>query len=294
MSSPVFEFTADHKEQFLRDGYLILPGFFSTSEAAALKQHADVLLRDFSLDGHPLTRFVAGDTLGDADSATAAIESKRVNDAYFLDSATKVSYFFEQGAFDSQTGALTVPKERAVNKVGHALHELDQVFKEFTFAPRVLSVVNGLGLFEDPRCLQSMLIFKHPRIGGSVPGHQDSTFLYTNPLSAVGLWFALEDCTKTNGCLEFVPGSHKVKPITTRMIRKRDGSVGTEFVEVEPQPNEPPASDVVYEDKDYVVAEVPAGTLVLIHGSIVHRSAPNLSDKSRYIYTFHMIEGAAE
>lgn len=41
--------------------------------------------------------------------------------------------------------------------------------------------------------------------------HQDSTFLYTEPLSATGFWFALEDCTNENGCLWFVPGSHKGK-----------------------------------------------------------------------------------
>lgn len=46
-----------------------------------------------------------------------------------------------------------------------------------------------------------MLIFKHKSVGGAVPAHQDGTFLYTDPPSAVGLWFALEDCTPDNGCL---------------------------------------------------------------------------------------------
>lgn len=32
---------------------------------------------------------------------------------------------------------------------------------------------------------------------------------------------------------------------------------------------------------------------MLIHGSVVHKSAPNYSAKSRYIYTFHVIEGQA-
>lgn len=34
--------------------------------------------------------------------------------------------------------------------------------------------------------------------------------------------------------------------------------------------------------------------LVLIHGSVIHRSERNLSDKSRFIYTFHCIEGSAD
>ena len=40
--------------------------------------------------------------------------------------------------------------------------------------------------------------------------------------------------------------------------------------------------------------EVKAGSLVVIHGSVIHKSAPNFSDKSRYIYTFHVIEGTAK
>lgn len=42
-----------------------------------------------------------------------------------------------------------------------------------------------------------------------VTPHQDSTFLYTDPPTAVGLWFPLVDVTLDNGCLWFIPGSHK-------------------------------------------------------------------------------------
>ena len=38
--------------------------------------------------------------------------------------------------------------------------------------------------------------------------HQDSTFLYTDPPSVIGLWLALEDATVENGCLFSQPGSH--------------------------------------------------------------------------------------
>jgi phytanoyl-CoA hydroxylase len=42
---------------------------------------------------------------------------------------------------------------------------------------------------------------------------------------------------------------------------------------------------------DYRPGEVKAGTLVLIHGNLLHRSEKNLSQKGRIIYTFHIIEG---
>jgi ectoine hydroxylase-related dioxygenase (phytanoyl-CoA dioxygenase family) len=36
------------------------------------------------------------------------------------------------------------------------------------------------------------------------------------------------------------------------------------------------------------------GSLVVIHGSVVHRSDANLSDHSRWAYTFHLVEGKAK
>lgn len=44
-------------------------------------------------------------------------------------------------------------------------------------------------------------------------------------------------------------------------------------------------------DEDYVPGEVKAGSLVVIHGNILHKSEKNLSQKGRIIYTFHVIEG---
>lgn len=42
-----------------------------------------------------------------------------------------------------------------------------------------------------------------------VTPHQDSTFLYTEPPSTIGFWFPLVDVGLRNGCLWFIPGSHK-------------------------------------------------------------------------------------
>jgi len=39
--------------------------------------------------------------------------------------------------------------------------------------------------------------------------HQDATYLACKPPRIVGVWFALEDATVDNGCLWFIPGSHK-------------------------------------------------------------------------------------
>lgn len=55
--------------------------------------------------------------------------------------------------------------------------------------------------------------------------HQDSTFLYTNPMSCIGLWLALEDANKDNGCLWAIKGIHK-QGLSRRFKRLPEGGVG--------------------------------------------------------------------
>jgi phytanoyl-CoA hydroxylase len=109
----------------------------------------------------------------------------------------------------------------------------------------------------------------------------------TNPAQ-----YALEDATASNGCLSFLPGSHKNSPICKRFVRKENNS-GTEFIDNAGA--QFPAGDKYSTDGErkgeYKLGEVKAGTLVLIHGNLLHKSEKNTSEKGRIIYTFHVIEG---
>lgn len=181
-----------------------------------------------------------------------------------------------------------------MNKIGHNL-TLDALFDSFTFSPDVVSLARDLGFHRDPLVCQTMCICKQREIGGKVGSHADSPFLYTTPLSALGLWFALEDCTPTNGCLSFVPGSHKTNPITERLERVPGGGTAMKTCEVqECDKDKPTGTDWDAPGVNWVSMPCEAGDLVLIHGSVVHRSEKNTSSKSRFIYTFHLVEGAAE
>lgn len=82
-------------------------------------------------------------------------------------------------------------------------------------------LATDLGYFS-PIVLQSMYIFKQPKIGGKVRPHQDSTFIHTVPNTTIGFWMALEDATKENGCLWAIPGSQK-DPIKRRFVLSADG-----------------------------------------------------------------------
>ncbi|KAJ1809065.1 hypothetical protein LPJ75_004460, partial [Coemansia sp. RSA 2598] len=286
-------FSKEHQLEFARNGCAVIKDFVSAEEVAALRRCTSALLEAFDPSDHPLTTFETGSR-----------EDRHIGDKYFFDSSDRVSYFFDEDAVSE--GKLVVDKQRAVNKIGHGLHIREPLFAKLTHSDRVKEIAEKLG-YEDPRVLQSMVIFKQPRIGGAVPLHQDSSFLFTRPLSACGFWIALEDCTVTNGCLEVVLGSHRYSPVTRRFVRKQESTVlasgesvpdGTEFVSVEPafslfppvrdcgqarpEPMPDPQSD------ECRPLEVSAGSLVLIHGQLLHRSSHNYSDRSRWIYTFHI------
>ena len=91
------------------------------------------------------------------------------------------------------------------------------MFDAFSRQPVIAEAAASIG-FTDPKLLQSMYIFKQPHIGGEVTCHQDSTFLYTDPMTVVGFWVALEDATLENGCLWAQPGGH-LGPLRKRFVR---------------------------------------------------------------------------
>ena len=205
-------------------------------------------------------------------------DQAQLQDSYFIESGDKIRFFLENDAFDA-SGKLRQSKEHSLNKMGHAMHDLDPEFDAFSRTPELAEVAMRIGL-EDPVLLQSMYIFKPPRIGGEVVCHQDSTYIYTEPESCVGFWFALEDATLENGCMQFIPGAHRM-PLRQRNYRRADGTLVTETLDDTPWPEE-----------RRVAAEAPAGTLVVFDGRAPHLSAANRSDRSRHAYTLHVIDRA--
>ena len=263
----------DQIERYQRDGFLVLPDFASASACAELRDRANQLVDEW-------------EPTGDRTVFTTD-QQERVSNHEFLSSGATTWCFFEQEAF-AEDGSLRQAKRLSINKIGHAMHDLDPVFERFTYTRELAEVAADLGL-DDALVLQSMYIFKQPGIGGEVGCHQDATFLYTEPITVTGFWFAIEDATLENGCLWAAPGGHRQGGL--RQIFKRTGTMtdhdGTVFERLDDTPLPTPPDELV-------PLEVPAGTLVVLHGLLPHWSGPNRSSQSRHAYSVHCISASAE
>ncbi len=254
--------STDQRTAYAEQGFLVLPGFKRPHETAALARRAHELVEAFD-PAQGASRFSTRDR-------------SLLADERLLASAEAMHCFFEEEALDAE-GRLVVPKARSINKIGHAMHDLDPVFSAFSKGPALAELAADLGLAR-PQVWQSMVIFKQPEIGGEVGWHQDASFFETEPVTVTTFWFAIEDATLDNGCLWAEPGSHRGERGTLRERYVHDGGrLRMERLSDRPWPGRDAA----------VPLPVEAGTLIVFHGLLPHCSAPNRSPRSRMAYTLH-------
>jgi phytanoyl-CoA hydroxylase len=257
--------STEQKQQYTKNGYLVLDELFSAELMDKLQKAAGQIVEQFDPDS---TRAVF-----------STQDQSKTRDNYFLDSGDKVRCFFEEDAFDND-GQLKQAKSLSINKIGHALHVLEAEFKAFSHNQTITQIAFDLGLVK-PQIHQSMYIFKQPKIGGVIRWHQDASYFYTDPISVITFWFAVEDATIQNGCLQVqANGENNTEkyPLIEQFKRYADDS--TELVKLNSKPWP--------RDEEALPLEVKKGSLVVFNGLLPHFSAPNLSDKSRHAFTLHM------
>ncbi len=249
-------------------GYLALHGFKPPATLRAATERAHALVEAFE-PGAQSSRFSTRDR-------------SHVASAALLASAHAVHCFFEEEALDD-SGKLTVPKSRSINKIGHALHRLDPVYSAFSHGPELAALAADLGL-QQPQVHQSQIIFKQPHIGGEVGWHQDASFFVTTPQTVTTFWFALEDATLDNGCLWLEPGGHRgPRGVLREQYLCECGQLRMQALDATPWPDA----------RQALALPVPAGTLVCFDGLLPHFSAANRSPHSRLAYTLHITDGRA-
>ena len=251
---------------FAQDGVLVIENFVTPEACTALRTRAEALVQQHApVTGH---------------TVFSAQDQSHAKDAYFEASANSIGVFFEAGAHDAH-GKLQVALGKAVNKLGHAMHDIDPVFDAFSRTADLQSVAASLGL-RDALLVQSMYIFKQPGIGGEVNCHQDSTYLYTEPSSVMGFWFAMEDAHQGNGCLAGIAGSHK-QGLREIFRRNAQGQLALDVLQPE----------LHWDAASAELLEVRQGTLIVFNGLFAHLSSANTSPQSRHAYTLHAVSSQA-
>ncbi|MEM8771990.1 MAG: phytanoyl-CoA dioxygenase family protein [Pseudomonadota bacterium] len=266
-----------------------LDGRLNAKMLSAFDDTGVIILREFAepaacatLRAHTV-QMVERDAPEAAESIFSTKTNSQLSDDYFIKSGGNISFFFEEEtrrvSAQNVSGGDRAKMDR-LNKIGHAMHDLDPVFDAFSRTAKLAAAAASLG-FKDPKLVQSMYIVKPPGIGGEVVCHQDSTYLYTEPQSCVGFWFAIDEATEANGCMEFLPGTHK-GPLRELNSRRTDGKLSTRMIDETPFPEVEP-----------VPAPAMPGDLVIFHGRAPHMSAANRSNEARHAYTLHVVEGSS-
>ena len=160
-----------YDKEYADNGYFVIEGAIAAADLESIMSAAQTIIDDFDVDQHR--------------SVFSTLHRDTERDQYFIDSAEAVHCFLEEDAVD-EDGRLTRAKDLAINKIGHAMHDLIPAFTDFCRLPVFSELLHQIGL-TSPQLWQSMYIFKQPRIGGEVRWHHASTASATTRTLASGV-----------------------------------------------------------------------------------------------------------
>jgi ectoine hydroxylase-related dioxygenase (phytanoyl-CoA dioxygenase family) len=159
------------------------------------------------------------------------------------------------------------------------MHRWDETSLRWMLDSRLGACLTEL-LGREPYAVQTMLYFKPPGARGQAL-HQDQYYLRVQPGTCMAAWMALDPCDEENGCMQVVPGSHKLP-----MLCAQQADVQVSFTSVTvPVPEGMPVVSVLMDP----------GDVLFFNGYLIHGSRPNTSTtRFRRALIGHYIAGEAE
>jgi phytanoyl-CoA hydroxylase len=174
------------------------------------------------------------------------------------------------------------PKENDPLKrypVMHHPHRWDTLTRSYMLDERNRQVMTRL-LGSEPLACQSMVYFKPPGARGQAL-HQDQYYLRVQPGTCMAAWMTLDYVDQDNGCLEIVPGSHKLPTLCV--------------IDADITKSITPVTVPLAEGMEAVPIVMEPGDVLYFNGQVIHGSGPNITkDRFRRVITCHYVEGAAE
>lgn len=162
--------------------------------------------------------------------------------------------------------------------------------------PEIVHKLRSL-IGNDILCWKSNIFKKDPGEAGT-GWHQVETFVVgetttsatpslkyteqtTNPTQELTVWTAFSPAARENGCMRFIPGSHKrwyydeTKAMTLNPENKTHDFFGYDYSELQLDKDWDPNQEEIVE------MEMTAGQFVIFLAKCVHGSLPNVSDRTR-------------
>lgn len=150
-------------------------------------------------------------------------------------------------------------------------------FHDVIWNPRFLVAASQLLGNVSIRFWHDQLFWKPAKQGGVVAWHQDySYWTRTKPLAHLTCWCALDDATVENGCLQYIPGSHKWGLLKKPTLAGNLMGIMDQLTEEQKKAFKP------------VDAEVKAGEAIFHHSLTLHGSGENRSDKPRRAFVINV------
>ena len=144
-----------------------------------------------------------------------------------------------------------------------------QTFLDFCQFPEILDLVEQI-IGPDIVLWGSMLFCKPAGVGRSVPWHQDGQYWPLDPLATVTVRLAIEDSIPENGCMRYIPGSHKSKKLEHHEFSMgTDAVLGQRLAEID---------ESLAKDDILLAGQISIHDVYLIHGSNENRSHLRRSD----------------
>lgn len=148
----------------------------------------------------------------------------------------------------------------------------DPVVREFARHPKMLEIVRGL-IGPRIKVFRDQMLLKPPG-GQAKPVHQDQSYFRVQPVDAlVTAWVTIDPATEENGCMIYVPGSH------------RYGIFEIDNDPERPVHHIPRAGEIELQGE--TLCPVPTGSVIFHHGCTLHRSAINRTQTWRRAVIFH-------
>jgi phytanoyl-CoA hydroxylase len=150
------------------------------------------------------------------------------------------------------------------------LADSSKEMRKLIYDPRIGEMAARLAGVDGIRVWHDQALFKQP-YGNPTSWHLDNPYWSFSSRNSISIWIALDDATLMNGCMWYLPGTHKTARYKTVDIGPNVAGlfkVYKEWMKIDPVP-----------------APVKAGTAVFHNGLTAHGAGANMTNKPRRAMT---------